>query len=112
MGTRECHYTLFVTNTSDKQLILSLHYVIVDPASPNAQPKWLHTVLMPGEKREQSGHYLVYSAGHSQAGEYKTWYTDQIAVTDPACFTKFHVWDIPNNLIEPYAAGVEYFCSP
>jgi len=111
-GTRDCDYTLTITNNSDQELILSLHYVIHVPADP-AEPHWMHTYLMPGEVRVQGGDYYEFPPDDpTRAGDYRTWYTDRIAVTYPACYETDNLNEIPDAVIEPFAQAVQFYCSP
>lgn len=111
LGTRDCEERLEVTNLSDQVLILFKHFVIEDPAYPHQKPQWSNLFLKPGQTLTQSGGYGIYSAGHSQAGKYRTWYTNQIAVTLASCFPE-HIQDIPPATISWFSRDVPYHCSP
>lgn len=111
-GTRDCKERLEVTNHSDQLLILSKHFVIEDPAYPQKKSRWSHSFLKPGQTLTQDGAYFVYGAGHSQAGKYYTWYTNQIAVTLASCFNPYSIQNIPPATISWFARDVQYHCSP
>ncbi len=107
-GTRWCEEELTILNPSNMELVFSKHFIIQDYRNPADGPKWSVGTLSPGGFRTQLGYYHedFYTGGKNY------WYTDRMAVVYPSCFKDYDAWEIPPELIEPYAFDVPYYCSP
>jgi hypothetical protein len=115
-GARNCDYTLTITNNSDQSLIMGLYYVVHNPMYPNDPvmnvPHWGYESLGPRETREMAGHGGDFLPDTVYAGDYITWYMDQIAVTYASCYEDWIYEDPPLAEVTPFIQPLQYYCSP
>ena len=117
LGTRDCDYTLTITNNSDRELVVALYYVLHDPVHADdpamSVSHWGYTLLGSGDTRDMHGRYYEFPATNSAyAGDYQTWYMDQISVTYASCHEQWLTEEPAFAEIEPYIRPAPYYCSP